>query len=137
MCFSLNKWNLLKKSCESIDVSCKVLRIECDVILSRYFHLFSQRVSRLHDLTASLREYSIQIRDLYQSQLDIRQNRIMALLTIITSIFMPLTLIAGWYGMNFNSMPEFAWKYGYIYVIALSVAVVAVLMIYAKKKKWF
>ena len=39
--------------------------------------------------------------------------------------------------MNFNSMPEFAWKYGYIYVISLSVLVVAALMIYAKKKKWF
>ena len=46
---------------------------------TRYFHLFTQRVSRLHDFTASLREYSIQIRDLYQSKLDIKQNRIMAL----------------------------------------------------------
>ena len=59
----------------------------------RYFHLFNQRISRLHDMTSSLRDYSIQIRDLYQSRLDIKQNRIMTLLTVITSIFMPLTLI--------------------------------------------
>ena len=103
---------------------------------TRYFHLFTQRVSRLHDLTASLREYSIQIRDLYQSQLDIKQNRIMALLTIITSIFMPLTLIAGWYGMNFKYMPELEYKWAYPAVIAVSVVIVIVSLIFFKKKKW-
>ena len=103
---------------------------------TRYFHLFTQRVSRLHDLTASLREYSIQIRDLYQSQLDIKQNRIMALLTIITSIFMPLTLIAGWYGMNFKYIPELEYKWAYPAVIAFSVAIVIVSLIFFKKKKW-
>ena len=103
---------------------------------TRHFHLFTQCVSRLHDLTASLREYSIQIRDLYQSQLDIKQNRIMALLTVITSIFMPLTLIAGWYGMNFKYMPELEYKWAYPAVIAVSVAIVIVSLIFFKKKKW-
>lgn len=103
---------------------------------TRYFHLFTQRVSRLHDLTASLREYTIQIRDLYQSQLDIRQNRIMALLTIITSIFMPLTLIAGWYGMNFRYMPELEFKWAYPAVIVVSVLIVIVSLVFFKKKKW-
>ena len=103
---------------------------------TRYFHLFTQRVSRLHDLTASLREYSIQIRDLYQSQLDIKQNRTMALLTIITSIFMPLTLIAGWYGMNFRYMPELEQKAAYPTVIAVSIAIVILSLVFFKKKKW-
>ena len=103
---------------------------------TRYFHLFTQRVSRLHDLTASLREYSIQIRDLYQSKLDIKQNRIMALLTIITSIFMPLTLIAGWYGMNFRYMPELEYKWAYPAVIVVSIVIVIVSLVFFKKKKW-
>ena len=103
---------------------------------TRYFHLFTQRVSRLHDLTASLREYSIQIRDLYQSQLDIKQNRTMALLTIITSIFMPLTLIAGWYGMNFRYMPELEYKWAYPAVIVVSIVIVIVSLVFFKKKKW-
>lgn len=103
---------------------------------TRYFHLFTQRVSRLHDLTASLRDYSIQIRDLYQSQLDIKQNRTMALLTVITSIFMPLTLIAGWYGMNFRFMPELEYKWAYPAVIAVSIVIVIVSLIFFKKKKW-
>lgn len=102
----------------------------------RYFHLFTQRVSRLHDLTASLREYSIQIRDLYQSQLDIKQNRTMALLTVITSVFMPLTLIAGWYGMNFKYMPELEYKWAYPAVIAVSILIVILSLVFFKKKKW-
>lgn len=103
---------------------------------TRYFHLFTQRVSRLHDITSSLRDYSIQIRDLYQSQLDVRQNRIMALLTVITSIFMPLTLIAGWYGMNFRYMPELEYKAAYPIVIVISIAIVILSLIFFKKKKW-
>ena len=103
---------------------------------TRYFHLFTQRVSRLHDITASLREYSIQIRDLYQSKLDIKQNRIMTLLTVITSIFMPLTLIAGWYGMNFKYMPELEYKAAYPVIIAVSLIIVIVSLIFFKKKKW-
>lgn len=103
---------------------------------TRYFHLFTQRVSRLHDVASSLREYSIQIRDLYQSQLDIKQNRTMALLTVITSIFMPLTLIAGWYGMNFKYMPELEYKWAYPAVIAVSIVIVIISLIFFKKKKW-
>ena len=103
---------------------------------TRYFHLFTQRVSRLHDFTASLREYSIQIRDIYQSKLDIKQNRIMALLTVITSIFMPLTLIAGWYGMNFKYMPELEYRPAYPIVIAVSILIVIISLIFFKKKKW-
>ncbi|ADU20979.1 CorA family divalent cation transporter [Ruminococcus albus] len=102
----------------------------------RYFHLFNQRISRLHDMTSSLRDYSIQIRDLYQSRLDIKQNRIMTLLTVITSIFMPLTLIAGWYGMNFKYMPELEYKISYPIVIALSIVIVIFSLIFFKRKKW-
>ena len=48
----------------------------------------------------------MQLREMHQTQVDIRQNEIMKFLTIVTTIFMPLTLIAGWYGMNFTYMPE-------------------------------
>ena len=52
--------------------------------------------------------------------LDMKMNRNMNYLTVIGTIFFPLTIIVGWYGMNFISMPEFTWKYGYVYVILLS-----------------
>lgn len=102
----------------------------------RYFHLFTQRVERLHDIASSLRDYTMQIRELYQSQLEVKQNRIMTVLTVITSIFMPLTLIAGWYGMNFRYMPELEFRYAYPVVIILSVLIVLISLIFFKKKKW-
>lgn len=102
----------------------------------RYLHLFMNRMQRLHDAAASLRDHTMQVRDLYHGQLEVRQNHTMTLLTVVTTIFMPLTLIAGWYGMNFRYMPELEWRWGYVAVIVLSVAIVAVSLIFFRKKKW-
>lgn len=60
----------------------------------------------------------------------------MTLLTVVTTIFMPLTLIAGWYGMNFKYMPEFEWRLGYPVVILVSILIVIFCLILFKKKKW-
>ncbi|MBQ7145683.1 MAG: magnesium transporter CorA [Lachnospiraceae bacterium] len=102
----------------------------------RYFHLFMNRVQRLHDTAASLRDYTIQIRDMYKAHLDIKQNRIMTVLTVVTTIFMPLTLIAGWYGMNFIHMPELAWRWSYPVVILVCIFIVVASLWFFKKKKW-
>lgn len=102
----------------------------------RYFRLFSERVMRLQDTVSGLREYAAQLRDLVQSQLDVRQNRIMTVLTVITTIFLPLTLIVGWYGMNFKYMPELEWRYSYPAVIVLSIVIVIICLLWFKKKKW-
>ena len=102
----------------------------------RYFRLFTERVMRLQDMVTGQREYVVQLRDLIQVQMDVRQNRIMTVLTVITSIFLPLTLIAGWYGMNFRYMPELNWKLGYPAVILLSIVIVVVSIRWFKKKKW-
>ena len=84
----------------------------------------------------SIRDYTVQIRDLYHTQMDIKQNRIMTLLTVVTTIFMPLTLIAGWYGMNFRYMPELEWRWGYPVVILISLGIIIVSLLFFKKKKW-
>ena len=102
----------------------------------RYIHLFMNYMTRRHSSAASLRDYAMQVRDLYDAQLGVRQNRIMTLLTVVTTIFMPLTLIAGWYGMNFRYMPELEWRFGYPAVIFLSVAIVVFCLILFKRKKW-
>ena len=107
-----------------------------DIDNLRYFRLFTERVTRLQDQVTSLRDYVVQLRDLFATQVDIRQNHIMSILTVITAIFMPLTLIAGWYGMNFYNMPELTWRYGYLTVIIVSLAVVIVSVVWFKKKKW-
>ena len=102
----------------------------------RYFHMFTERVIRLRDTAVGQRDYVMQLRDLMQSQADVRQNRIMTVLTVITTIFMPLTLIAGWYGMNFRYMPELEWKGSYPIVWLVSILIVVVCLVWFKKKKW-
>ncbi|MBQ1326044.1 MAG: hypothetical protein IIY52_08555, partial [Solobacterium sp.] len=102
----------------------------------RYFHMFSKRMSRLYELAVSLRDYTVQLVDLYHSQTDLKMNRIMTALTVITAIFMPLTLIVGWYGMNFVYMPELNSKYGYPLVILFSLSIVVGGLLYFRKKKW-
>ncbi len=102
----------------------------------RYFHLFMNLMARRHDSAVSLRDYTMQVRDLYNAQLEVRQNRTMTLLTVVTTIFMPLTLIAGWYGMNFRYMPELEWRLGYPVVIAVSILIVVLCLVIFKKKKW-
>ncbi len=101
------------------------------------FRLFEERVIRLREESQLLREYCTQLQSLFQSEIDIRQNRIMQILTIVTTIFLPLSLLAGWYGMNFSGMPELHWKYGYPAIIALSIAVVALSLWICKKKKFW
>ncbi|MDO5122605.1 MAG: CorA family divalent cation transporter [Erysipelotrichaceae bacterium] len=102
----------------------------------RYFKLFTERVNRLQDTVIQLREFIVQLRDLVSEQLSIRQNKIVTLLTVITTIFMPLTLIVGWYGMNFIYMPELRSPYGYPGVILVSVLIVVILLYWFKKKRW-
>ena len=99
------------------------------------WQLFSNRAERLHDHVEMLREYLVQIRELYQSLIAVKQNQVMSILTVVTTIFLPLTLIAGWYGMNFPNMPEFGWKYAYPAVIIVSILVIILEIIYFKKKK--
>ena len=102
----------------------------------RYFRLSMSRMERFRDLAASCRDHTMQLRDLYHTKLEARQNHIMTILTVVTTIFMPLTLIAGWYGMNFRYMPELNWPWGYPVVIAVSVLIVVGCLYFFKKKKW-
>lgn len=102
----------------------------------RYFNIYLNRLDRLYETASSIRDYTMQIRDLYKMHLDIKQNNIITILTIVTTIFMPLTLIVGWYGMNFKYMPEleYAWAYPTVFLVSLMILVVGIL--YFKRKKW-
>ena len=99
--------------------------------------MYSEKMTRLAQETQILREYAMQVQDVYQSEIEIHQNDVMKMLTIVTTIFLPLTLIAGWYGMNFEYMKELHWKYGYPLLFGISVLVVGILCIIFKKKKWW
>ncbi len=102
----------------------------------RYFKIFAHKVDRLSSHTNSLRDYITQVREAYQAQEDIRLNKTMKVLTVITAVIAPLTLIAGWYGMNLK-MPEYGWAFGYPLVIGISAVAVGGCIAYFKKHKWF
>ena len=65
------------------------------------------------------------------------RNRIMQILTIVTTIFLPLTLLVGWYGMNFAGMPELTWKYGYPVIVVVSIVIVGISLWVCKRKKFW
>lgn len=116
-----------------------LLENENDVLDSRslrYFKIFSGRMDRLYHSVLNLRDYVTQVREAYQAEVDISLNNIMKIFTVITAIFLPLSLIVGWYGMNVQ-MPEYKWPLGYPMVIALSAVVVVFCLVVFKRKKWF
>ena len=102
----------------------------------RAFRILAGKADRLYHNVLGLRDYVTQIREAYQAEVDINLNTTMKIFTVITAIFLPLTLVAGWYGMNFN-MPEYQSPYGYPIVIAVSLIVVAACLLFFKKRKWF
>jgi magnesium transporter len=74
--------------------------------------------------------------DIYLSGLSYKMNEIMKVLTLIATIFIPLTFVVGLYGMNFRNMPEIDWEYGYYAVLGLMALMVLVMLTYFRKKKW-
>lgn len=100
------------------------------------FKMLARRMERRFQNVLNLRESVTQVRESYEAEVDISLNQTMKIFTVVTTIFLPLTLIVGWYGMNFT-IPEYDWKYGYLFVIVLSVLFVLAGILFFRKKKWF
>ena len=74
--------------------------------------------------------------DIYLSSISNKMNEVMKVLTIFASIFIPLTFVAGLYGMNFEFMPELTWHWGYFGVLGVMALIGISLMVYFKRKRW-
>ena len=103
----------------------------------RYFKIFTDRADRLSKNTVELGESLIHLREALDASLNYNLNRIMKVFTVVTTIFLPLTLIVGWYGMNFTNMPELSWEFGYPMVILISLITASGSLIMFKVKKYF
>ncbi len=102
----------------------------------RYINFFMDRIERYHDVAEVLIDHSMQVRDFYREQMEVRQNCTVTVLTVVTTIFMPLALIVGWYVVNFTHMPEVDSPMGYPLVIILRLLIiVGMLIIFGCKVK--
>ena len=108
-----------------------------------YLRDLSDHIKQIIDTIENYREFINGLLEVYLSNASQRMNEVVKLLTIISTIFIPLTFIVGIYGMNFRTdasrwnMPELDWAFGYPFVMALMVVIAVTLIIFFKKKRWF
>ena len=102
----------------------------------KLFAVLMNRNHRLLDAAVNLRDYVTQMREAYQAQIDIEQNSLMKVFTVVTALSTPVTVLTGWYGMNFARMPELSWSWGYPAAFGLSALVTLGLIALFRKKRW-
>lgn len=88
------------------------------------------------DVSETTRDVLSDILDIYLSSVSNKLNQVMKTLTVITVIFMPLTFIAGVYGMNFDFMPELTWRFGYPLIMSVMAVIAVIMLVYFKRKDW-
>lgn len=101
-----------------------------------YLRDLVDHVAQILDGTDVLRDMLNSLEALYQAEASNRLNNVMRLLTVISTIFIPLSFVAGIYGMNFDNMPELHWKYGYFTVLGGMFCVMLGMLIYFRRKQW-
>ncbi len=104
---------------------------------SRFFNDIYNHVAHLIDSLDTYKDLTSGLMDIYINTLNTRMNEVMKVLTVISTIFMPLTFIVGVYGMNFEFMPELHWHFSYPVVLGVMALVTLAMIIYFRYKKWF
>ncbi|WP_196889045.1 magnesium/cobalt transporter CorA [Aureivirga sp. CE67] len=102
-----------------------------------FFKELISNIDHVNDLYDNYREILSDQLNIYNTNVNSRLNEIMKVLTIFSAVFIPLTFIAGIYGMNFDNMPELHFKYAYFIVLSIMVLVVFIMLLFFKRKKWF
>ena len=114
-------------------------KIECTLIEDKttsYLRDLYDHIVQVNESIDLYREMIWSLMDMYMTIISTKMNEIMKVLTIIATIFIPLTFIAGIYGMNFTNMPELHYKYSYFILIGIMVFVFVMMLIYFRRKKW-
>lgn len=121
------------------EVASNLSKNEYDLINGRtiyYFRDIADDIIQIIDIVENYREICSGMLDTYLSSIGNKTNDVMKVLTIFTTIFTPLTFLAGIYGMNFKYLPELEWKYGYLSFWLISIGIILLMFKYFKKKGW-
>ncbi len=122
------------------DALSKVIKGESEFIEEeslRYYSDVYDHVIHLIDLLDTYKDLTSSLLDIHINAMNTRMNEVMKVLTVISTIFMPLTFIVGVYGMNFDYMPELRWHWGYFTVLGSMGLIVISMLYYFRRKKWF
>lgn len=118
--------------CDWFASACRFpLIIDSDLI---YFKDISDHIIAIIDTVDTFREMLASMLDIYLSSVSMKLNEIMKVLTIIATIFMPLTFLAGVYGMNFKYMPELDWPWGYFGILAVMLLIALGMILFSQKE---
>jgi magnesium transporter len=107
-----------------------------DKSTSFFFRDVYEHTIQVMDTVDTYRDILSGMFDIYLSSISNRLNEVMKVLTIIATLFMPLTFLAGVYGMNFEHMPELKWQYGYFMLWGVMIVIALTMLVYFRKKKW-
>jgi magnesium transporter len=125
-----------KRSIDPLKEAVNTMTRELDEDLAKYYRDLHDHLIYESENLAMYREMIVNLLDLYHSNLGMKMNQVIKVLTMITTIFVPLTFIVGVYGMNFDNMPELRTRYGYFIVLAGMAVLVISMLIYFRKKRW-
>jgi len=122
------------------DIITSLIRDESQLIdenITLYLRDVHDHTLQVIDTVESIRDMLSGLLDVYLSSVSNRMNEVMKVLTIIATIFIPLTFIAGIYGMNFNYMPELNWRWSYPALWLVMLTILAIMIVWLKRRKWF
>ncbi len=135
-----NKLESLRKSISPVrDIIRNIIEDELEKISNKnliYYRDLHNHILEILGYYESFREILSGLINLNESNLNNETNRIIKTLTIVSTLFIPLTFIVGIYGMNFKFMPELEWKYGYYFILSLMAVITAFILFFIKRKKW-
>ncbi|PLX48047.1 MAG: magnesium and cobalt transport protein CorA [Desulfobulbaceae bacterium] len=139
--FLKRELTILRKSVWPLrDVINSMVRTDSDLVVEdtvKYFMDVYDHTMQVLETLEAFRDVTASLYDMYLSAISNRMNEVMKVLTVIATIFIPLTFVVGIYGMNFHYMPELAWKWGYFVTLAIMAILGTCMAVYFKRKDWF
>src|SRR5207253_5121703 len=105
-------------------------------VMLPYFRDLRDKLARIEDTAIGYHDRLMLAFDIFLNKAQFEANEGIKFLTALTAVTLPAVLVGGWYGMNFEHMPELKWEHGYAYAVGLTLVTTLIMVLYLKKKNW-